>query len=43
MTWDNTQILADIAMYTGAALTLIAALKGAKWGLHATGLLRPRG
>lgn len=41
--FDTSDILADIAMYSAAALGVIGAILLARWGLHATGLLRPRG
>ena len=41
--FDTTDILADVATYSAAALAVIAAILLARWGIHATGLLRPRG
>ena len=41
--FDTSDILADIAVYSAAALGVISAILLARWGLHATGLLRPRG
>lgn len=42
-TFDTADVIADVGVYSAAALAIIAVIVLARWGLHATGLLRPRG
>jgi len=41
--FDNGDILAKVTEYGASAVAIVAAILLVRWGLHAMGVLRPRG